>query len=274
MKKRSKKETIKPRSKLFPEPIGRTVRLSEGVSDILRYNLEKMHILENRLFPYMEKESEHELFSRMIRDCRKAGIPEHKIYAFVKTQRLLSEKNIKYLNEEEIQEWNDAIDEFKKSKNKNLIDKALNDLSKDKQCPDLSKNELSALFHSRNFHPILIEKCENTFINNHMKETVINGIMAILNDIKEQTGRVDLDGSDLVDNIFSPDNPTLKYHSYEFGDDTEQRGIHFLFKGFVLAIRNQFLHRDIYLENPFITIEYLSFFNFLFLILDGMKLSD
>ncbi len=107
-----------------------------------------------------------------------------------------------------------------------------------------------------------------------MKETVINGVMAVLNEIKEITGRIDLDGADLINNVFSPDNPILITGSYELGDDTEQRGVHFLFLGFVYTIRNQFLHRDIYLENPLITIEYLSFFNFLLIILSGLKLKE
>jgi uncharacterized protein (TIGR02391 family) len=276
MTKRGKKTKIKPRSKLFPEPIGKTIRISEDLTNVLLYFIEKSHILDTRVFPFLEKESEYEQISRMVGDFRKAGIPEDKIYAFVKTRRILSEANVQYLDDEDIQEWNDAISEFKrlKNKNKNLIEQALDDLPRDRQCPDLSKKELNALFDLRNFHPILVDKCKNTFVNNHMKETVINGIMAVLNEIKEITGRIDLDGADLINNVFSPENPILIAGSYELGDDTEQRGVHSLFLGFVYAIRNQFLHRDIYLENPFITIEYLSFFNFLLIILSGLKLKE
>lgn len=275
MANRGRKTKIKPRSKLFPEPIGKTIPISEDLNNILIYFFNKSHILDSRVVPFLEKESEYELTSRMVKIFREAGISENKIYAFVKTQRILSEVNIQYLNEDEIQEWDDAIDKFERSKDKNkLIEKALNGLSNDKQCPDLSKKELSLMFESRNFHPVLFDKCKNTFVNNHMKETVINGIMAVLNEIKEVTGRVDLDGADLINNIFSPDNPILMTGSYQLGDDTEQRGIHTLFLGFVYAIRNQFLHRDIYLENPFITIEYLSFFNFLLIILSGLKLKE
>ncbi|MCX9024745.1 MAG: TIGR02391 family protein [Candidatus Methanoperedens sp.] len=275
MTKKNSKTKIKPRSKIFPEPIGKTIPISEDLNNIFIYFCNKSHILDSRLIPFLEKESEYEWTSRTVKTFRDVGIPEDKIYAFIKTQRILSEENIKYLNEEEIQEWNDAIDKFKRSKDKNkLIEKALNSLSRDKECPDLSKKELSALFDLRNFHPVLIDRCRDTFVSNHMKETVINGIIAVLNEIKEVTGRIDLDGADLINNVFSPDTPILATGSYELGDDTEQRGIHSLFLGFVYAIRNQFLHRDIYLENPLITIEYLSFFNFLLIILNGLKLKE
>jgi uncharacterized protein (TIGR02391 family) len=187
---------------------------------------------------------------------------------------MLTEANIQHLEAKDIQEWNDAINEFNRKKNKNLINQALDNLSRDVQCPNLSKKELNALFDLRNFHPVLVDKCKNTFVNNHMREAVINGIMAVLNEIKEITGRIDLDGAVLINNVFSPNNPILITGSYELGDDDEQRGIHSLFLGFVDAIRNQFMHRDIYLENPFIAIEYLSFFNFLLIILSGLKLKE
>lgn len=276
MDNKKKKSKLKPISKLFPEPDMKEYPISQDLSELLKYQLYKSHILESRVFPWLEKDSEYDMAYRTVEYMKEAEISENLIYAFVKTGRLLSEANIEHLAEEDICEWNEAIDEYEiiKETNKNLIEEALNKLPKEKQCPDLSEKELKLLFESRNFHPILIKKCKNTFIKNNTKESVVNGIIAVLNEIKERTGRVDIDGSELVDNVFSPNNPILSTTSYELGDETEQRGIHFIFKGFVLAIRNQFLHRDIYLENPFIAIEYLSFLNFLLSILDCMELTN
>ena len=276
MAKKKKKYKLKPRSKLFPEPDMKEYPISQDLSELLKYQLYKSHILESRVFPRLEKDSEYDMAYRTVEYMKEAEISESLIYAFVKTGRLLSGANIEHLDEEDICEWNEAIDEYEsiKETNKNLIEEALNKLPKEKQCPDITEKELKLLFESRSFHQILINKCKNTFIKNNVKESVVNGIIAVLNEIKETTGRVDLDGSALVDNVFSPNNPILSTTSYELGDDTEQQGIHFIFKGFVLAIRNQFLHRDIYLENPFIAIEYLSFLNFLLIILDCMELTN
>jgi integrase len=41
-----------------------------------------------------------------------AGTPPHLIYAFRKTGRIVSERNMQFLTDEELQEWNDAVDEF------------------------------------------------------------------------------------------------------------------------------------------------------------------
>lgn len=217
MTKRNSKTKIKPRSKLFPEPIGRKIPISEDLRDTLIYSFEKAHILDRRLFPFMEKESEYEWTYRMVGIFREAGISDDLTYAFVKTGRMLTEANIQHLDAKDIQEWNEAINEFNRSKNKNLINQALDNISRDVQCPNLSKKELNALFDLRNFHPVLVYKCKDTFVTNHMKESVLNGIMAILNEIKEMTGRIDLDGADLINNVFSPNKPILITGSDELG---------------------------------------------------------
>ncbi len=201
-----KKYKLKPRSKLFPEPDMKEYPISQDLSELLRYQLYKSHILESRVFPRLEKDSEYDMAYRTVEYMKEAEISESLIYAFVKTGRLLSGANIEHLDEEDICEWNEAIDEYEsiKETNKNLIEEALNKLPKEKQCPDITEKELKLLFESRSFHQILINKCKNTFIKNNVKESVVNGIIAVLNEIKETTGRVDLDGSELVDNVFSP----------------------------------------------------------------------
>ena len=276
MVKNNKRAKFKPRSNLFPKPNMKSIPISEELSDLFKCEMNKSHILESRLLPWMEKDSEYDVASRMVGYMKEVEISEGIIYAYVKTGRMLSEENIQYLDDEDINEWDEAINEYERiiSSNENLIEETISQLPRDKECPDLSKKELELIFESRSFHPVLTEKCKKTFINDNVKESVVNGCIVVLNEIKEITGRVDLDGSDLIDNVFSPNNPILTTTSYKLGDNTEQQGIHFIFKGFVLAIRNQFLHRDIYLENPFITIEYLSLLNFLLIILNGMKLTD
>ncbi|WP_340819943.1 TIGR02391 family protein [Methanolobus sp. WCC4] len=274
MSKKSRKK-VKPRNHLFPKKT-KEIPLNEHVTDILTSVTPQCHLLDSRFFGQMEKESEYDWGCKIVESMTKANISKSIIYATLKTGRILSEYNIKYLDEDEINEWNSTIEEYCElsESDSNLIDKALNSLSRETECPNLSKEELEVIFQMRSLHPILVEKCKRTFVNSHFKESVMNGILAVFQEIKEITGRIDLDGSELIDNVFSPEKPILMTAQYELGDDGEQRGVFFLFKGFVLAIRNQFMHRSIYLENPFIAIEYISFFNFLLLILDEMRLSE
>jgi hypothetical protein len=42
----------------------------------------------------------------------KAGMAPEKIYAVIKTGRVLTERNLKFLSKEDIKEWEDACDEY------------------------------------------------------------------------------------------------------------------------------------------------------------------
>lgn len=194
----------KPRSKLFPSPDEKVIPLNENTSELLKRQFERTHILDSRFFPEFEKESEYKYFSRMVEIMRDTEISSHIIYAFVKTGRIVTEENIKFLSEEDINEWNRFIDESERFEGdfNNLIENALCELSTDISCPDLPKEALELLFDIYKFHPILVEKCRDTFVSSHMIDTVRNGIMAVLTEIKDVTGRFDLDGSDLINCVF------------------------------------------------------------------------
>jgi uncharacterized protein (TIGR02391 family) len=266
----------KPRSKLFPPTDEKAIPLSKDTSELLKRQFERTHLLDSRIFPEFEKESEYEYTSRMVETMKDAELSSHIIYAFVKTGRMVSEKNIQFLSKEDINEWNHFIEESKRFEDdcNTLIENALSELSTDIPCPDLPKEALELLFDVHKFHPILVERCRDTFVSNHMIDSVRNGIIAVLTEIKDVTGRFDLDGSNLIDYVFSPSKPVLETGMYSLGDINEQRGVHSIFSGFILAIRNQFFHRDIYLKDPYLVLQYLSFFNFLLLIVDEMKLNE
>lgn len=275
-KKRGKNK-LKPYSKIHPDD-SISVPMPPEFAEELRYQMEKSHILESRLFPEFECMSEYDMVSKTVGLMKEAGIREELIYAHAKTQLLVTAENQKYIDEDDLIMWDYYIDEYheltKKNK-KNLIVKALKDLSKEPPLPPdyLTPEFLECLYNTRNLHTLLEKSCKKTFIDGHFRECIINGVLAVLNEIKRETGRVDIDGSDLINNVFSPNNPILETSSFRLGDKTEQEGVHYLFNGFVSAIRNQFMHRDIYIGNPFLAIEYLSFLNFLLIILDNVSLN-
>lgn len=55
---------------------------------------------------------EKQLEKETIRCMREVGIDEGIIYAYKKTGRIVTSKNIHLLSEEEKKEWNNAIKEF------------------------------------------------------------------------------------------------------------------------------------------------------------------
>src|SRR5439155_6435944 len=94
-------------------------------------------------------------------------------------------------------------------------------------------------------------------------EAVFAAAKALLNYVKDRSGRHDLDGTSLVREVFSKGNPILGFN--DLGDQTdrdEQEGMMHLFEGAVLGIRNPGGHS--FPEGPEQrAIEYLSLLSLL-----------
>jgi uncharacterized protein (TIGR02391 family) len=77
-------------------------------------------------------------------------------------------------------------------------------------------------------------------MDGHPWEAVFAGSKALINYIKERSGRDDLDGAPLVRAVFSRNNPVLAFNDLTNQTDLdEQEGMMHLFEGVVLAIRNR-----------------------------------
>jgi uncharacterized protein (TIGR02391 family) len=70
-------------------------------------------------------------------------------------------------------------------------------------------------------------------------ESVFAAAKALVNYVKERSGRHDLDGAPLVRTVFSKGNPILAFNDLaDQTDQDEQEGMMHLFEGAVLGIRN------------------------------------
>jgi uncharacterized protein (TIGR02391 family) len=76
-------------------------------------------------------------------------------------------------------------------------------------------------------------------MDGHPWEAVFAASKALINYVKERSGRYDLDGAPLVRTVFSKNGPVLAFN--DLADQTdldEQEGMMHLFEGAVLTIRN------------------------------------
>jgi uncharacterized protein (TIGR02391 family) len=97
----------------------------------------------------------------------------------------------------------------------------------------------STYFDHLNLHPRIREVSRDLFLDGHPWEGVFAAAKALVNYVKERSGRHDLDGTPLVRAVFSRNDPVLAFNAG--GDPTdldEQEGMMHLFEGAVLAIRN------------------------------------
>lgn len=127
------------------------------------------------------------------------------------------------------------------------------------------------LYAMLSLHPLIKRKTEKLFKEGNYNQAISEAFMALIDMVKEKSGYPkgsngkELDGTALMEQVFSPKNPILKFNELKSRIELdEQIGLMELFKGAVLAIRNVFIHksRDEQ-ENPYRTIEYLQFASFL-----------
>lgn len=88
-------------------------------------------------------------------------------------------------------------------------------------------------------HPRIADVAADLFEDGYHWEAVFAAAKALVNLVKERSGKHDLDGAPLMRAVFSKNDPTLAFN--ELRDQTdldEQEGMMHLFEGAVLGIRN------------------------------------
>src|SRR5688572_29238371 len=121
----------------------------------------------------------------------------------------------------------------------------------------------STYFDRLNLHPRILDVSRDLFMDGHHWEGVFAASKALVNYVKERSGRHDLDGAALMRTVFSRNAPLLAFN--DLSDQTqvdEQEGMMHLFEGAVLGIRNPGGHS--FPEGPEQrAIEYLSLLSLL-----------
>ena len=114
-----------------------------------------------------------------------------------------------------------------------------------------------------NLHPRILDVSRDLFLDGYHWEAVFAASKALVNYVKERSGRHDLDGAQLVRAVFSKNNPILAFNDLtDQTDSDEQEGMMHLFEGAVLGIRNPGGHA--FPEGPEQrAIEYLSLLSLL-----------
>jgi len=90
-----------------------------------------------------------------------------------------------------------------------------------------------------NLHPRILDVSRELFLDGYHWEAVFAAAKALVNYVKERSGRHDLDGASLVRTVFSRNTPILAFNNLSDQTDMdEQEGMMHLFEGAVLGIRN------------------------------------
>lgn len=118
------------------------------------------------------------------------------------------------------------------------------------------------------FHPLIEKVAGKLFKDGHYRNAILDTYIELVDAVKTKSGKYDLDGTSLMQTVFSPKNPILRV-SKNFD---EQQGFMWMFSGAVMAIRNSHAHKVIKPETRQETIEWLGFASVLLKLLDKAEL--
>lgn len=122
-----------------------------------------------------------------------------------------------------------------------------------------SKNPLHNLFDLFDIHPKIREISEERFFNKDYGVAIEKAFKRIIKLVQEKSGER-LDGTKLMERVFSANSPTLAFNNLEKQSDIdEQRGMMDLYKGSVECIRNVRFHEEIEEDEEIMTLHLLIF---------------
>lgn len=120
-----------------------------------------------------------------------------------------------------------------------------------------------AAFSDMQIHSRIAAVCSELYRDGHYGNAVFDASKALINFVKERSGRHDLDGAPLMRTVFSRTGPILAFNDLSNQTDLdEQEGMMHLFEGAVLAIRNPRGH-SFFDDSPERALEYISLLSML-----------
>jgi len=136
---------------------------------------------------------------------------------------------------------------------------------------DTSATKARRAFGDLDLHPEIARACSQLFEDGHYAEAVENGCKVLDMLVKMRSMRMDPSGTELMQLVFSPKAPILKYNNQaNDSEKSEQQGMMYLFAGAMLALRNPRAH-GLVDDHPENAVEYLSFLSMLAKSLDRTK---
>lgn len=118
-------------------------------------------------------------------------------------------------------------------------------------------------FGDLDLHPEIERACAKLFEDGHYADAVENGCKVLDMLVKMRSMRTDPSGTELMQLVFSPRNPVLRFNDQTNDSErSEQQGMMYLFAGAMLALRNPRAH-GLVQDHPESAVEYLSFLSML-----------
>jgi uncharacterized protein (TIGR02391 family) len=120
------------------------------------------------------------------------------------------------------------------------------------------------------FHHDIKKVSGDLLRDGHYKQAALEAFICVIERVKVQSGRIDLDGDNLMNHVFGSENrdPIIKFNPLTTdAERDEQKGIMFLFKG-IVGLRNAKSHSNTLFNSPQRAHEYLALASLLMRLLE------
>jgi uncharacterized protein (TIGR02391 family) len=125
-------------------------------------------------------------------------------------------------------------------------------------------------YRDLDLHPVIAEAANKLYLDGHYANAIEDAVKALNNLVRMRSGEV-LDGMALMQKVFSPNAPILKFNPMaDQTDKDEQQGFMMMFAGAVTGLRNPRAHKLIK-DDPEQALEFIAFVSLLAKLLDGAK---
>lgn len=112
-------------------------------------------------------------------------------------------------------------------------------------------------------HPVIAKASSNLYKDGHYANAVEDAVKALNALVRLNSGVEDRDGVQLMEFVFSTNNPVLKINGMlDQSDKDEQKGFMNLFSGAVSGLRNPRAHKIIK-DDPEMALEFIAFISLL-----------
>jgi uncharacterized protein (TIGR02391 family) len=126
-------------------------------------------------------------------------------------------------------------------------------------------------YQNLDLHPEIARAASELFRDGHYAEAIEKSVKALNALVRLRSDVEDKDGSALMEFVFSPKSPVLKFNSLsDQSDIDEQRGFMMMMSGAVAGLRNPRAHRIIK-DDPESALEFIAFVSLLGKLVDRAK---
>jgi uncharacterized protein (TIGR02391 family) len=133
-----------------------------------------------------------------------------------------------------------------------------------------AKNKILRAYEGLDLHPEIARAASDLYRDGHYSNAIEDAVKALNALVRLRSGE-EGDGMPLMQTVFSPKNPVLRFNDLrDQSDVNEQTGFMMMFSGAVAGLRNPRAH-SLIKDDPERALEFIAFVSLLAKLLDGAK---